>query len=378
MMKIIHVITALNQGGAESQLTQIATNIHAMKIEQCIISLISKPSRLMEFIQKKGIRVISPNISKFNTPFGFLRLCRLLNHEVTDKTIIQTWMYHSDFFTTCALKMIKLKPPLVWNIRQTQFPFGFTGLIARLNAYFSKTTPAKIICCAQSALDTHAECGYEKTKMQVIHNGIDTDLFLPDPSLKNGLRQTLKLNDSTRLIGVIGRYDPIKGHKEFLEALLRLDFTRYPAHILMVGRDIDTVASLQTYLTHPKLSPFISILPERTDIHQIMPGLDILCLPSNSEGFPNVVAEAMSCEVPCVVTDVGAASFIVGDTGIVSKNNSSLNLSSALETMLSKSDQELNRLGENARQRIIEYFSIHITVNQYLSLYHTVLKNFKK
>ena len=378
-MKIIHIITALNQGGAETQLSEIAHKTHCLGIKQCIITLISVNSTpLVTALEAKGIVVISPNISKFNIVFGIWRLSRLLKQEIIDDTIIQSWMYHGDFITMVALNIIQLPIPVIWNIRRSLFPTGLTGFIAKINAAFSKTVPTKIICCAQSALDTHAECGYEKTKMQVIHNGIDTDLFLPDPSLKNGLRQTLKLNDSTRLIGVIGRYDPIKGHKEFLEALLRLDFTRYPAHILMVGRDIDTVASLQTYLTHPKLSPFISILPERTDIHQIMPGLDILCLPSNSEGFPNVVAEAMSCEVPCVVTDVGAASFIVGDTGIVSKNNSSLNLSSALETMLSKSDQELNRLGENARQRIIEYFSIHITVNQYLSLYHTVLKNFKK
>ena len=252
-----------------------------------------------------------------------------------------------------------------------------TGLIAKMNAYWSKLIPEKIVCCAYAALKSHAKNGYYESKMQVIHNGIDTELYRPNKESRAQFRTLHNINEEAVLIGVIGRYHPIKGHKEFLEAILKIDLKHYSAHILLVGRDIQSASLLKPLINHPKLKPYLTIIPENREIPYTMSALDILCLPSHNEGFPNVVAEAMSCEVPCVITDVGDAVKIVEDTGISCKSNAPELLLTALLEMLNKSTSERRALGEKARKRIIEEFSLKKTLHSYLEIYQAVIKNKK-
>ena len=116
----------------------------------------------------------------------------------------------------------------------------------------------------------------------------------------------------------------------------------------------------------------IRFLGERSDINELMLSFDILCLSSRAEGFPNVIGEAMSCGVPCVTTDVGDAKEIVGDTGWIVPPRDSILLAKYLDEALSCSFEELKNRGNEARERIVKYFSMQKAKEKYISIYHSL------
>ena len=114
------------------------------------------------------------------------------------------------------------------------------------------------------------------------------------------------------------------------------------------------------------------LLGERRDVLDQLAALDVFALYSLGEGFPNVVAEAMSVGVPCVVTDVGDAALLVGDTGIVIPPRDLDGLTAAIERLILAGESERRRLGGTARRRVESNFSLSAVAERYSSLYDEV------
>jgi glycosyltransferase involved in cell wall biosynthesis len=117
------------------------------------------------------------------------------------------------------------------------------------------------------------------------------------------------------------------------------------------------------------MSEKVFLLGERRDVHRITAALDIAACSSISEGFPNVIGEAMSCGVPCVVTDVGDSAWLVGDFGIVVQPCNHEALCEAGLKLLELGSAKRRSLGEKARKRIEDHFSIQMIVKKYEQLY---------
>jgi glycosyltransferase involved in cell wall biosynthesis len=115
------------------------------------------------------------------------------------------------------------------------------------------------------------------------------------------------------------------------------------------------------------------LLGERGDLPAIYPIADIVTLSSAfGEGFPNVLAEAMSCAVPCVATDVGDAGDIIGETGIVVPPRHPMALAAAWERLAALAPDDRYALGVTARARIVEQFDLSAIVARYEALYQTI------
>lgn len=129
---------------------------------------------------------------------------------------------------------------------------------------------------------------------------------------------------------------------------------------------------LMEWIEREQISDRIHLLGLRNDMNRVMSALDIFSSSSCGEGFPNVIGEAMACETPCVVTDVGDSALIVGDTGIVVKPSDPVALANAWATMIEKGEQHRKTLGKQARQRVLENFALKKIVQQYESLYQSI------
>lgn len=229
------------------------------------------------------------------------------------------------------------------------------------------------MCCAHKAVEVHAELGYQRNKMVVIANGYELDKFTPNSQLALDTRNALMLNENVVLLGMVGRYDPLKDHTNLLAALSQLKH-QFDFKCLLVGKDLSaTNNELISEIEKQGLQSHIVLLEQRNDIPAIMNALDLHILSSSSEAFPNVIAEAMACGTPCVSTDVGDAALIVGEAGWVVPAQDSRQLASAITQALTLKQDSLQwlELQNQARNRILEHFSIETMINKYHDVWNS-------
>lgn len=378
-MRVIHIFSGLYQGGAESQLEKLIYHSRSTEVEHIVISLKNDETPLMKKLMDNGIDVYCMGFNGWRSVLGFYKLKVQLKLLMTNSSVIQCWMYHANFFGLLTAYSLGMSNRVVWNIRRTQLPKGITGVFAKLCAIISNRIPVKIICCAEAAKVSHVIAGYNEKNISVIHNGIDIDLFIPNVSARNKFRIDLGFSTDDMVVGMVGRYAPIKGHIYLLQAFHHLlsDIENIKIKLVLVGRGIKNADNLQSLLNVSELDSHLTIMNERSDIWNVMPGFDLLCMPSESEGFPNVVAEAMSCGVPVLVTDVGDASIIVENTDMVVEPCKPMDIVDKISLFYQLPIKERMKYSESVRTQITSRFSIEMAWIAYRELYNQLIE-FKK
>lgn len=315
--KVLHIITGLSDGGAEAVLTRLCLN--SQEAKHVVISLTDEGKYGLQLSQS-GVPVhcLGMNAGRPSL-FKFFKLIRLIRVEKPD--LVQTWMYHADFFGGLASRLAGVKQ-VFWGIRRSTLEKDkasrLTVLIARLCAYLSRVVPQKIICCAHEALEVHASLGYQRSKMLVISNGYDLSHFRPNVVAGQKIRDEFGIEVDQFLLGMVGRYDPVKDHGNLLDALALVKKEGFKVRCILVGRGLSADnAFLFDKIITLGLKDSVFLAGARVDIPAIMNALDLHVLASSSEGFPNVLAEAMACGTPCISTDVGDAREILADNDCI-------------------------------------------------------------
>lgn len=373
MIKVVYVITGLGVGGAEMMLVKLLTFIDRKKFQPIVISLTTR-GEFGDQIESMGIPVYDINLKKnLFIPYKFIKFLKIIKEISPD--IIQGWMYHGNLVSSLASIFLGNKIPVIWNIRGSHYQLKDekknTAVAIWLGGKLSHL-PKKIINNSLFSAIKHEEfLGYKVDKREVIPNGFDTNKFSPSMDEKYYLNTILNSTDKNVInVGLIGRYHPMKDHKNFIRAA-EIYFDKYniKTKFIMIGRDVDNQnEELFNYINQLNLKGELFLLGERSDIDKILCSLDIVVSSSYSEGFPNVIGEAMASGVPCVVTDVGDSAWIVGKTGKVVPPRDSENLAEAIYE-LSSSKIQRESLGQLARERVIQVFSIEKVVEQYEKLY---------
>jgi len=234
--------------------------------------------------------------------------------------------------------------------------------------------PAAIIYCSRVSGRWHESLGYQADKTVYIPNGFDTRAFRPDSEAKARLAAEMGVDECTPLVGVVGRFHPQKDYRNITAAAAILLKRVRDIHFVFVGPSVDPAnQSLTTMINSFGIQERVTLLGERQDMTNIMPGLDILCSGSAwGEAFSNVIGEAMASGVPCVATDVGDGPLIIGHTGMVVPPGDPEALASGLNRLIALGSEGRRRLGQAARWRIITHFSLSEVVRQYEALYRCV------
>ena len=375
-MRVTHLITSLDVGGAETALFRLLANMDHAKFENHVICLIPAGPTGVK-IESLGIPVTAMNMPPgHSTALGLIQLTRFL--WKSKPHILQTWMYHADLLG--GLAGLLTHTPVVWGIRNTSLdPLAVksnTIRIVHLNAHLSGWLPRRIVSCSETARRAHVNIGFAPDKFVIIPNGFDLSDFHPNQAARDSLRLELELPPEAFLVGLVARFDPLKDHWTFIQAA-RHCCLQYPqTHFLLCGEGIAWEnETLSGWIDSAGIRANCHLLGRRDDIPHVMAGLDINTLSSIGEAFPNVLGEAMACGVPCVTTDVGDAAEIVGDTGIVVPPGDPQALARGWEQILSLTAQERVRLGERARERIRSRYQIQQVVKQYESLYAEIARS---
>lgn len=372
-INVTHIITGLDAGGAETTLYKLLSATDTSECTSEVISLTDIGS-VGRRIEQLGVPVRALGMKRgLPSPSAFFRLVSWLRRSRSD--VIQTWMYHADLLgglSACAAG----RRNVVWNIRIAEVPRqnGRTRLIMRISAALSRFLPKKIICVAEAAKQAHIGYGYDPLRMVVIPNGLTDDDFIASGEDAAALRQSWQLLPDHTVIGWVGRFHPDKGQDNLVNAAAIVVASHPEARFLLVGRGCDEHnATLRGWLAERGLAPHFVLLGERHDVRACLSAMDIFCMPSGNEGFPNALAEAMAQGLPCVATTAGDAAIVAGDTAVLVDPRDERALARGLMEVMLLSPEKRRLLGQRARTRMRDEYSIDRTRRRYAALYEEML-----
>lgn len=305
----------------------------------------------------------------------FFRLVKLIRS--LRPAIVQTWLYHADLLGGLAAQIAGCRR-VVWGIRTTDVANRGSRSIATVRticAMLSHWLPQTIVCNAEAVRRSHIEVGYSAMRMVVIPNGFDMTLLKAGAAEVEALRQNCGFTPQTQVIGMLGRFNPAKNQQDFVRAAGILVRQHPKLRFLMVGRDcIAGNSTLMAWIEATGAPECFVLLGERSDVSVCLAAMDYFALPSRTEGFPNVLAEAMAMKRPSVATDVGDAGMLLSDCGVLVPPEDAAALATGLSHLLALKPKERIELGNRAHSRIKQEFSMTHLFQRFSNVYLQILK----
>lgn len=365
LFRIVHCINGLGVGGAETALLRLIGDTRG-RLAHTIFSLSGDTTLRREF-EAAGAEVETNVLRRWA-----LRQGPALRASDAPQ-VVQGWMAHGGAVAWALQRTCWRSAALAWNLRM---PLTTARNEKKVTLWLTRAlalaSPAVDLLIANTAstLDQHIEAGYRAREVRIIPNGFDTRVFRPIPDERARTRKAFGWSDDHIVVGLVGRHHPVKGHDVFLDAAHILA-TRCPeARFCFAGRgagpdNVDLVRAI----THRGLVDKFVLLGERRDVPRLLTGFDILCAPSAYESFPNAVAEGMASGLLCVSSAIDGIENLIGHCGIIVPERSPVAFAAALEQGVRMPSGQRNRLGLDARQRIVDRFSSAATAQTYEECY---------
>lgn len=272
------------------------------------------------------------------------------------------------FFSTnlCALiRKVGMSPLVITNhgLNSQTAPEWFQNLYTATGAKWTFGKADKIICYTEAEKQELIDLGINPQKIVVIHNGIDTDLFVPR---KKGSQNNIQLL-------WIGRFIHGKGVDHLVDAFKIINIKHPDIKLLLVGRGPEREL-IKRKIGELGLDMSISIKDfiSNSDIAKLYQNSNVFVLPSLEEGVPRTILESMSCGVPVVCSELPQLVDIVEGCGfLVPKKDSQAIADRVLEIL---SDSSLaKKMGENGREKVIRNYSWKDTVEKTIELYKELI-----
>jgi glycosyltransferase involved in cell wall biosynthesis len=371
----MHVIAQLPVGGAEVMLQKLLARCDRSRFDFAVITLSRRKGELAPAFESMGVPVFSAGMGRIPGPFSFWKLIRQIRAWKPD--ILQGWMPHGNLAALMTRRFVG-KKPVILSVRQSLHDLlsdrPMTRAIIRRVGRVSHRA-AKIVYNSHIGAEQHQRLGYDASRALILPNGFDCNIFQPDTAVRASVRRELNITDDQRLIGLVGRLDPIKDHPIFFKAGSKICSEFNSARLVCVGDGPEKYkAELLALSEKLGIADRVLWLGARKDVPRVTNALDIAVSASFSEGFCNAIGEAMACAVPCVVTDVGESSRIVADTGKVVPPKDPTAFAQACSALLNIPEEQRLLLGQKARARIIQYYELNTITAAYQDLYSSILK----
>jgi glycosyltransferase involved in cell wall biosynthesis len=378
-MRIMLFIGQLTRGGAERQFALLAGELVKRGHDVCFVTLTDKGDcdEYRELMVRAERRVLFKR--RHPGPLRFVQLSRgwspfrvLVKDFRPD--VVYSALEWTNFIASRAIASMRDGPAFVAGIRSDNWVLGDVPWRRRhpntCLAKHSRRFPIDaLIANSSRGLKNAQEIGFHATLNRVVWNGIDSIKFARNAESGLAFRRACGIPEDALLIGHVGRLDPQKDHRTLFEAFVRLRTTHPLARLLCVGSGTDEfTSSLRDLASGMNISDAVIWRSRVDDMSSVYSAMDCYVQSSLSEGFPNVLAEAMSCCVRCVATDVGESNVLMGDEGSVVPHGDPESLCEGILAALTRPTPSAS-----SRERIVDMFSVDRMVDATLEVFDEVL-----
>ena len=355
---MVHVITNFaGVGGAEMMLARLI-QCTEQQYKHVIIALM-KTSEVYQRTLDCCQSYYALQWNGLNT-LGTIQKLRGLLKQLQPKTV-QCWMYHANVLTSLSMLGLAQKPNVVWGIHHSLASPKDESISTKIALGLSKILSQQasaIIYCAHSSMQQHQAFGFKNGNSQVIANGVFLDKFQPN----------LQLKEPT-VIGFAGRYHTAKGYPYLFETMGLLKDKNIIFKIAGSGASLENPEVKALFELHQLDARKVHLLDQISDMPAFYQSIDVFLMTSITEGFPNVLVEAMASGLPCISTDVGDTKYIVQDLGRIVPPRNAQALAQAILKYVQQSNDEKLQLKQAVRERVEAYFSIEQVSRQYMQVW---------
>ncbi len=365
---VVHLITGLGKGGAETMLYQLIANREDPDIKYTVINM-GGGSYYEPLLRDVGAEVVVLSFKK-RPISSFFKLRKLIKNADT----LCCWMYHANYIGYLVSKTTKVKK-VVWNIRHSDVSKELNKASTLKLNYKCAKKSRKVDCVAfngEKSKEAHISIGYCQDNAMVLNNGVNVNEYVKNSNAKAEICQELGIPLDKKIILSVARNHPIKDIPTFIQALGELKGKVENTVAVICGSGIDKDNTELVNLIQNQgleVDKEVYLLGLRNDVPTLMAGADLYVLHSAGEAFPNVLVQAMACERVCITTDVGDARAIINDDQFVVMAKDVKALTDKMQYALSLSEQERAQIGSKNRNRVLSEYKIEEVVGRYESIY---------
>jgi glycosyltransferase involved in cell wall biosynthesis len=378
-MRIIHVISRLNYGGAAALVAQWSTYLKLHTEHQVDVCTVYSKGQFAEQLESQGITVYSLDLEPagnryhprrkydFRVVLPLARLVRDGNYDILHAHLFPTSLFVALVSFFASRPRYIFSEHSVFNRRRR---FGLFKILdwSIYRRYAQIVAVSEEVC--EALLRWLPGLG---DKVQVVPNSVDPARFRVPDSQLHPIRQELRINEEERDILYAGRLIPAKGPDVLLEALLHLSAENMSIRVLVAG-DGPLEETLRKQATVSALDGRVTFLGLRKDIPLLLNLADLVVLPSRWEGLPIILLEAMAARRPVVATAVGGIPEVIehGVSGWLVPPEDPLVLAEAIALLLESPDL-CECLGDEAFRRVCAQYSAEVTIKKFVDIYFNVL-----
>ena len=313
-MNILHCITSLNIGGAETTLFKLIKSDY--KNNHFIISLkkngfYTKKLNKLSHVRILEIEIKNPILLIYNI---YKTISTIRNFK---PDVIQSWLYHADFYIGIIGRLLGYKN-IYWNIRNADLKNDYQSfslkILIKLNALLSFVIPKKIFINSQSGYNFHKSIKYNYKIFTIIYNGYDFKSLQENFLLRKEFRENEFIADDEFVIGMVSRWHPQKDFLTLFKALELFKRKKTKWKLILIGENISNKNKLLIkQLKENNIIENTKLLETTENMSIIYNGMDVHISTSFGEGFPNVVLEALATKIISISTNTGDSSNILND-----------------------------------------------------------------
>lgn len=355
---MVHVITNFaGVGGAEMMLARLIQQTE--HDYQHVVIALMETSEVYQSTLDRCQAHYALGWNGLNT-LGTIQKLRKLLKQLQPQTV-QCWMYHANALTSLSVIGLAKKPKVVWGIHHSLASPKEESISTKIALGLSKILSQQastIIYCAHSSMQQHQAFGFKNGNSQVIANGVFLDKFQPNPQLHQ-----------PTVIGFAGRYHTAKGYPYLFETMGLLKDENIIFKIAGSGASLENPEVKALFEQYQLDTQKVHLLDQISDMPAFYQSIDAFLMTSITEGFPNVLVEAMASGLPCISTDVGDAQYIVQELGEIVPPRNSAALAQAILNYVQQSNDAKLQLKQVVRERVEAHFSIEQVSQQYMQVW---------